>query len=983
NHVYLNEYFLTHDYSRSPVRYSGVAGWNWFRTLRTSGGLAAVLNVSHTRLLEVASSILGGSGVSGEVALRGEPSHYKSSTHKVSRTSGGLAAVLNVSHTRLLEVASSILGGSGLKNPCVRWATASTERGIRFLARWPFGVSPVTIKSSTHKVSENIRWPSGSTECFSHTTTRGRQFDTRGWATASTERGIRFLARWPFGVSPVTIKSSTHKVLRTSGGLAAVLNVSHTRLLEVASSILGGSGLKNPCVRWATASTERGIRFLARWPFGVSPVTIKSSTHKRTSGGLAAVLNVSHTRLLEVASSILGGSGLKNPCVRWATASTERGIRFLARWPFGFENIRWPSGSTECFSHTTTRGRQFDTRGWATASTERGIRFLARWPFGFSENIRWPSGSTECFSHTTTRGRQFDTRGWATASTERGIRFLARWPFGVSPVTIKSSTHKVSRTSGGLAAVLNVSHTRLLEVASSILGGSGLKNPCVRWATASTERGIRFLARWPFGFENIRWPSGSTECFSHTTTRGRQFDTRGWATASTERGIRFLARWPFGVSPVTIKSSTHKVMRTSGGLAAVLNVSHTRLLEVASSILGGSGLKNPCVRWATASTERGIRFLARWPFGVSPVTIKSSTHKVLRTSGGLAAVLNVSHTRLLEVASSILGGSGLKNPCVRWATASTERGIRFLARWPFGFENIRWPSGSTECFSHTTTRGRQFDTRGWATASTERGIRFLARWPFGVSPVTIKSSTHKVSRTSGGLAAVLNVSHTRLLEVASSILGGSGLKNPCVRWATASTERGIRFLARWPFGVSPVTIKSSTHKRTSGGLAAVLNVSHTRLLEVASSILGGSGLKNPCVRWAAASTERGIRFLARWPFGVSPVTIKSSTHKVLRTSGGLAAVLNVSHTRLLEVASSILGGSGLKNPCVRWATASTERGIRFLARWPFGVSPVTIKSSTHKVLRTSGGLAAVLNVSHTRLLEVASSILGGSGVELG
>ncbi|KAH0896835.1 LOW QUALITY PROTEIN: hypothetical protein HID58_046403, partial [Brassica napus] len=493
---------------------------------------------------------------------------------------------------------------------------------------------------------------------------------------------------------------------------------------------------------------------------------------------LAAVLNVSHTRLLEVASSILGGSGLKNPCVRWATASTER-----------------------------------------------------------------------------------------------GIRFLARWPFGVSPVTIKSSTHKVLRTSGGLAAVLNVSHTRLLEVASSILGGSGLKNPCVRWATASTERGIRFLARWPFGFK-----------------------------------------------------------RTSGGLAAVLNVSHTRLLEVASSILGGSGLKNPCVRWATASTERGIRFLARWPFGVSPVTIKSSTHK--RTSGGLAAVLNVSHTRLLEVASSILGGSGLKNPCVRWATASTER-----------------------------------------------GIRFLARWPFGVSPVTIKSSTHKVLRTSGGLAAVLNVSHTRLLEVASSILGGSGLKNPCVRWATASTERGIRFLARWPFGVSPVTIKSSTHKRTSGGLAAVLNVSHTRLLEVASSILGGSGPKNPCVRWATASTERGIRFLARWPFGVSPVTIKSSTHK--RTSGGLAAVLNVSHTRLLEVASSILGGSGLKNPCVRWATASTERGIRFLARWPFGVSPVTIKSSTHKVWRTSGGLAAVLNVSHTRLLEVASSILGGSGVELG
>ncbi|KAH0883996.1 LOW QUALITY PROTEIN: hypothetical protein HID58_060092 [Brassica napus] len=127
----------------------------------------------------------------------------------------------------------------------------------------------------------------------------------------------------------------------------------------------------------------------------------------------------------------------------------------------------------------------------------------------------------------------------------------------------------------------------------------------------------------------VLWPSGSTERFSHTTTRGRQFDTRGkrGGTELAKKSLRgFLARWPFGVSPVTIKSSTYTVLRTSGGLAAVLNVSHTRLPEVASSILGDSGLKNPCVRWATASTERGIRFLARWPFGVSPVTIKSSTY---------------------------------------------------------------------------------------------------------------------------------------------------------------------------------------------------------------------------------------------------------------------------------------------------------------------------------------------------------------------
>uniref|UniRef100_A0A0D3BCD9 Uncharacterized protein n=1 Tax=Brassica oleracea var. oleracea TaxID=109376 RepID=A0A0D3BCD9_BRAOL len=57
-----------------------------------------------------------------------------------------------------------------------------------------------------------------------------------------------------------------------------------------------------------------------------------------------------------------------------------------------FENVRWPSGSTECFSHTTTRGRQFDTRGKRSGTG-------------------WPSGSTERFSHTTTRGCQFDTQG--------------------------------------------------------------------------------------------------------------------------------------------------------------------------------------------------------------------------------------------------------------------------------------------------------------------------------------------------------------------------------------------------------------------------------------------------------------------------------------------------------------------------------------------------------------------------------------------
>ncbi|CAN6926548.1 unnamed protein product [Brassica oleracea] len=64
--------------------------------------------------------------------------------------------------------------------------------------------------------------------------------------------------------------------------------------------------------------------------------------------------------------------------------------------------------------------------------------------YAHNENVRWPSGSTECFSHTTTRGRQFDTREkrGGTGLAKKSLReFLARWPFGVSPVTIKSSTY--------------------------------------------------------------------------------------------------------------------------------------------------------------------------------------------------------------------------------------------------------------------------------------------------------------------------------------------------------------------------------------------------------------------------------------------------------------------------------------------------------------------------------------------------------------
>ena len=62
--------------------------------------------------------------------------------------------------------------------------------------------------------------------------------------------------------------------------------------------------------------------------------------------------------------------------------------------------------------------------------------------------------------------------------------------------------------------------------------------------------------------ENVRWPSGSTECFSHTTIRGRQFDIQGQrdGTGLAKKSLRgFLARWPFGVCPVTIKSSTYTV----------------------------------------------------------------------------------------------------------------------------------------------------------------------------------------------------------------------------------------------------------------------------------------------------------------------------------------------------------------------------------------------------------------------------------------
>ncbi|KAH0898659.1 hypothetical protein HID58_048227, partial [Brassica napus] len=49
--------------------------------------------------------------------------------------------------------------------------------------------------------------------------------------------------------------------------------------------------------------------------------------------------------------------------------------------------------------------------------------------------------------------------------------------------------------------------------------------------------------------ENVRWPSGRTEHFSHTTTRGRQFDTQGQrgGTGLAKKSLRgFLARWPFG-----------------------------------------------------------------------------------------------------------------------------------------------------------------------------------------------------------------------------------------------------------------------------------------------------------------------------------------------------------------------------------------------------------------------------------------------------
>ncbi|KAF2606912.1 hypothetical protein F2Q68_00044226 [Brassica cretica] len=60
-----------------------------------------------------------------------------------------------------------------------------------------------------------------------------------------------------------------------------------------------------------------------------------------------------------------------------------------------FENVRWPSGSTECFSHTTTRGRQFDTQGQrgGTRLAKKSLQgFLVRWPFGLI-SLRGASGS--------------------------------------------------------------------------------------------------------------------------------------------------------------------------------------------------------------------------------------------------------------------------------------------------------------------------------------------------------------------------------------------------------------------------------------------------------------------------------------------------------------------------------------------------------------------------------------------------------------
>ncbi|KAL0707104.1 hypothetical protein Bca4012_073530 [Brassica carinata] len=153
-----------------------------------------------------------------------------------------------------------------------------------------------------------------------------------------------------------------------------------------------------------------------------------------------------------------------------------------------------------------------------------------------NEKVRWLNGSTQRFSHTTTRSCQFDTQEqWGgTGLAKKSLRgFLARWPFGVSPVTIKNLTYTVLRTSGGLAAVLNISHTPIR--------GRQFDTQEQRGGTGLAKKSLRgFLARWPFGLENARWPSGSTERFSHTTTRGRQFDTQG------QRGGTGLAKNLYG-----------------------------------------------------------------------------------------------------------------------------------------------------------------------------------------------------------------------------------------------------------------------------------------------------------------------------------------------------------------------------------------------------------------------------------------------------
>ncbi|KAH0858706.1 hypothetical protein HID58_086967 [Brassica napus] len=53
---------------------------------------------------------------------------------------------------------------------------------------------------------------------------------------------------------------------------------------------------------------------------------------------------------------------------------------------------RMSSGSTECFSHTTTRGRQFDTKGerGGTGLAKKSLRgFLARSPVRYSGTAGW------------------------------------------------------------------------------------------------------------------------------------------------------------------------------------------------------------------------------------------------------------------------------------------------------------------------------------------------------------------------------------------------------------------------------------------------------------------------------------------------------------------------------------------------------------------------------------------------------------------